>query len=220
MGINIPFWLQHTTFTGREGDEGGEENLEDEGNDGEDDGDEGEGEGSEEESAAEPTEAELKLKKALRQERQLRRAAEREAKQLKNKKVDEENAEAEGKTKEELETERSKTSRLAAKLLSNSIRDVVLDQAKKQNFIDPTDALIDDVIKEIDAHQDEDDPSDIDIDEESVKLAVQALAKKKKHLIGKPNEGEPSGGKFSSKKVTKDGDSDEDTLKENYPSLR
>lgn len=161
--------------------------------------------------------------KALRQERKLRRQAQREARQAKGKKADDDKSGEDDEAKKQLEAERTKNTRLADRLRKKEIDDAIREAATKLNFIDPTDALIDDVRREIDFDQDKDDPTDIDIDLDSVRDAVKELADRKKHLIGKPGEGNPSGGRFSSRRRKQD-DGDNNTklgtLQSRYPSLQ
>jgi single-stranded DNA-binding protein len=74
----------------------------------------------------------------------------------------------------------------------------------------------------VDWEQDSEDPSQVEIDMDSVQEAVEDLADRKKHLIGTPGEGKPkSGGKFKRKQNSSDdGDASKQVLLENYPSLR
>lgn len=219
----IPFWLQHTTFTGREDDPDGDGDG-DEGNDGDDDGEEDEGEDGDGTAKQTPSEAEA-LREALRKERKLRRVAEREQKKLSREKESTEKKEAEDATAAQKRAEESeaKTQRLASRLLNNSVRDAVLAEANKLKFIDASDALTDDVlsIARDAADQDEDDPSIIEIDTDAIKDAVKQLAEKKKHLIAKPNDGTPSASRITSKTGTPDGEKTaEQKLLDEYPSLR
>lgn len=223
MDINeVPYWLLNAVIIGRENDDdndGDGEDGDDEGNDGEDN-DSEDGEDGSQDDADKPDEETARLKEALRKERKLRRDAQREAKQLKQGKQTEEDSKASEEAQKRVEASEAKTAKLAAKLLNKEISDAVLAEARRLKFIDPTDALTDAVLKEVDAHQDEDDPSDIDIDTDSVKDAVKALADSKKHLIAKPNDGDPSGTKFSGKGGKKDSDATKEKLLADYPSLR
>lgn len=218
MKTDLPYWLQGIIITGRE--EGDDEN--DEGN--ESDEDELDEDENEEGSSIDENDTEA-LKKALeeerkgrREERRARRKAERAIKTAQTQKSNEEEAKELEEANRKLADAQDKASKMAARMLKNEIRTAVINEATRQKFIDPTDALIADVLDEIDADQDDNDPSDIDIDLDSVKDAVKALAEKKKHLIGKPNEGEPSGGKFKDK-GNKKNEVQEQKLQELYPSL-
>jgi hypothetical protein len=228
----VPFWLTNAIIFGREndGNEGGKQDNE--GDDPEDNGEEGEGEdeggeGSSESGSGDEDDP-AALKKALaeerrknKEERRLRRKAERDAREKQtSKKKDEENEDL-AQTKTQLQTEREKAQRLATRLLKKERDDAILAAARKAGFIDPTDALTDDIRQQVEVDQDPEDPADIEVDEDSAAEAVRKLANRKKHLIGKPNEGEPSGGRFSrkGKNGAKDG-LDEATLAELYPGLR
>lgn len=221
MKTDIPFWLQHTWITGRE--EGDEGSGADEGDNSEDNGEEGEDEGQEtgsEDSAAGDDEL-ASLKKALAEERKARRTAERNARKASKSQNNEEEQKTLEETRQTLAEEQAKTTRIADRLRTNEVDQAIRDEARKQGFIDETDALTDEVRKGVEVDQDPDDPADIDVDLDTVKAAVSKLANQKKHLLGKPNEGEPSGGKFSRKKSGQnDGKTQDAVLKETYPSLR
>jgi hypothetical protein len=225
----LPYWLQNTIICGRDNDDddSGSEDGVNEGDDAEDDGQEDEGDdGSADDGAeggSESDEAKA-LRKALNDERRLRRKAERENKQLKRgkDKATEEEKQSLEETREQLTESQTKIQKLAAGFLNKEISDKILAEARKQGFIDPTDALTDEVrtVVRAEADQDDEDPTDIVIDEAVVRSAVKKLADKKKHLVGKPNEGERSGSKYGSKKGTDDGKTGEKVLEDLYPSLR
>lgn len=161
------------------------------------------------------------LDKALREERQLRRKAEREARKNKTKKVTETKQAEDKELQQQLETAKSRTEKLARGFLDSAIEKAVTDEARKQKFIDPTDALIKDVLGNIDADQDDDDPTDIDIDMDSVHDAVKDLADRKKHLVGDGTPGTPSGSRFRKSSREKNStDAEKQMLEQNYPSLR
>lgn len=226
----VPFWLTNALIFGREDDnEGGKQDNE--GDDPEDNGEEGEGEGEGEggsEGGSDDEDDPAALKKALaeerrknKEERRLRRKAERDARAKKTSDKKAEENEDLAQTKTELQSEREKGQRLAARLLKKERDDAILAAARKAGFIDPTDALTDDIRQQVEVDQDPEDPADIEVDEDSAAEAVRKLANKKKHLVGKPNDGEPSGGRFSrkGKNGAKD-ELDEETLAELYPGLR
>ena len=222
MKVDLPEWLLTLVVTGREGEENNEEEDNDEGENGENDGEEGsenEGEGNE----GEDGEGDLKtraaeLEKALNKERQLRRKAEREARRAGSRKKKDEEGEKveEAEIAQKLKASQEQTTRLATKLRDTAVESAVLSAARELGFIDPTDAMREDVLKQIDVDQDEEDPSDIDIDIDSVKDAVKKLADKKKHLVGAGTPNTPSGGKFRKK----GGENDKGPDLSHYPSLR
>lgn len=159
------------------------------------------------------------LKKALRDERQKRRKAEREARQAKTATADKEDKENAEEAAQKLQAAEEKTKRLATRLRKTEVERAVIEAATKAGYIDPTDALTDAVLREIDVDQDEDDPSDIEVDLDSVTDAVKDYAAKKKHLIGQGTPGSRSGSKLKKKK----GDSGKLTdqkLQATYPSLQ
>lgn len=213
----LPYWLQGLIIVGREEDEDkddSEENSEEDQDDEESD-DEDKDKGDE----GTPSEREAALQEALEKERKLRRQAEREARKAKKTAATKKSTEEADDTKARLEQSETRTARLAKGFLDSKIEAAVLAEARKQGFIDPTDALINDVLKEVDADQDDEDPTDVEVDEESVVDAVKALARKKKHLVGQGTSTVKSGGKFRGKGGEDKGGSDA-ALQEHYPSLR
>lgn len=224
----LPYWLQTLIIVGREEDDDKDGDQNDEGNDDGDDGEEGEDEGSKggsdkdgESDDGDDLETKVaNLEKALRDERRLRRKAERDSKRKGRQKASEKNTEDDAETQKQLQAAEQKTQRLAAGLLQREVDTAILEEARRQGFIDPTDALLDDIRKEIDADQDEDDPTAIDIDKDSVKDAVKDLASRKKHLVGQAPSNERSGGKFRRKGSSDDSKPNDQTLQTHYPSLR
>lgn len=217
----LPYWLQNLVVVGREEDEADEndEGQDDEGDeDGEDEGDEEAKGGSDNDGDDQKAKIDA-LEKALRDERRLRRKAERDAKRKKRQEDSDKDKTEDAETQQKLKAAEEKTQRLAEGFLSRAVDTAILEEARKQGFIDPTDALLDDIRKAVDADQDDEDPTDIDIDPSSVKDAVKNLANRKKHLVGKGTPGEPSGGKFR-RKGRSDDQADDQVLMEHYPSLR
>lgn len=160
---------------------------------------------------------------AIRKERRLRRQAEREARKTKKApaKKTTQGTQQDEEAQEKVRQAEARAAKLAEGLLTTKIDQAILVEARKQGFIDETDALTDLVRADVDYDQNEDDPSDIDIDLDSVKDAVADLANKKKHLVGKALPGEPSGSR--SRRRRKAGDDDtltEQSLVSQYPGLR
>lgn len=196
------------------------------------DGDKGEGEGSDDGDDEEEEEEDDKekgkggsentdgLKSALQKERRERKRLEREAKELKKFKE-----EAEGKdksdtdkAKEDASKAESKAQKLAAKLRDSALDNAIIKAAGGLKFRDIDDALKLIDRDAIDIEQDDDDPSEIDLDEDTVKAALEKLAKAKPHLIMVEGQGEKSGSKFNGgKKPTKQ--TDEEVLRSRYPAL-
>jgi len=202
------------------------------GNDEEGEGEEGEESESDEESEEESEEGEGSgeekpdvdgLKSALSKERKGRREAERELRKLKRTQdehqqtKDEESSEVK-KTQAQLEAERTKSVKLADRLQQTAVDNLILRFAGTQ-FADT-----DDVLKlidraDIDVDQDEDDPSDITIDEDTVKDAVKKLAKAKPHLLKIEGENGETGGQFGGRKKTGD-EMSEEALMARYPAIQ
>ena len=215
----LPHWLRGLIIVGREEDEGDDNSEEnsDEDQDNEGDDDEDKDKGSEEEGSPEERLAALEV--ALEKERKLRRQAERDARKAKKSTKPPEQKKAEDdEVQQRLTAAETRTARLAQGFLDSKVEAAVLAEARKQGFIDPTDALINDVLKEVDADQDDEDPTDVEVDQESVVDAVKALARKKKHLVGEGTSKVKSGSKFRGKGGEDKGS--EAALTEHYPSLR
>jgi hypothetical protein len=212
--MDLPEWLRNRVIVGF-----------DEGDDQAPEGDEDEGADDDEDDEDSPPEDNTALKKALeaerqkaREERKARRKAERDLRAAQAAKVNSDEA----KTSEELQNKlilsEQKTSKLAGKLLTNAINSAVMDEATRQGFIDPTDALVSAVLSEVEVDQDPDDPSDIEVDADTVEAAVKKYAARKKHLLGQPGDNGPSGTRFK-KGNRGDNATNESTLKTMYPSL-
>lgn len=214
---------------GAEGDgdgegEGGENGSGDSG-DGSGDGDPGDGDGDAGDGSDgdEGEKPDVKgLKSALEKERAANKQKDKELKALRKAKEAKENAEKSD--AERAETERAaavaKAEKLAAGFLKTNINSAIRRAAEKAGFIDPDDAVGSISREDITFEQDEDDPSDVDIDQKSVEKAVKALATKKPHFVKSgTGDGEPSGSQFGGSKQ-KGKKSSDDQLRERYPSLR
>lgn len=220
-------WLRSLIIIGREDDDEGNDDGDDDLEDQEGDDDEGDDEGGddegEEESPEELRKALEKTKKALREERLKARKALREARRTTKKRTEAKDDKDLNETRQQLTSEQEKTSKLASRLLDRSRDQAILAEARKQGFIDETDALTDMVRNDVDFDQDDDDPSDIEIDSDSVKDAIAALIDKKPHLVGKNPDGTPTtpSGKRMGKKKNADEDKlSDEKLQEIYPGLR
>lgn len=170
-----------------------------------------------------PTQADIeKLQIALEKERRLNKRLSRNQARMAQSKTAEESKE-----QEDLATaqnrEREATARaekLAAGLLQRDINATIEKVARELKFLDPDDAIsgVDRTL--IESDQDDEDPTDILVNEETVRTAVKALAAKKPHFIRTGTDdggatGSPFGGrKGGSKKST------DDTLRDLYPALQ
>lgn len=176
---------------------------------------------SDKEGDKEPKEDVSGLKSALSKERRRAELAEKEAKRLKK-------AEEERELAAKSESERAtiaaqkaeeKAAKAAQGLLKRDINDAIRCEAQKLNFIDPEDAVEGVGWDSIEYTQDDENPSDIKIDQKTVAAAVKALAAKKKHFLKSgTDDGEPTGGKFGGAGSKKTPDT-EDELRKLYPSL-
>lgn len=205
-----------------EGDEEESEEDEESENDDESDEEEDEDEESEEDEGGEKTKKNTEgLKSALRKERLARKKAERElrkllAKQPKDDK-DGKSKEDEGSESKPDPEEAARIKSLATKLRTNAIDTAILKFGDRFKSSDELLALVD--RREIDVDQDEDDPSEIEVDLESVEEAVKALAKKSPHLLKTNRSGTKSGSKFGGKRKKSNEPSDEE-LRKKYAALR
>lgn len=159
------------------------------------------------------------LKSALRKERmghkKYKRLYQQQLAKQKGKKPDS------SKKEEEQEEDTGPTERerkLAVSLRNTAIDTVIQRYATKAGFLDPEDAVKLVKRSEIEYDQDEEDPTLIEIDEESVEDAVKDLARKKKHLLGSRNGKTRTGSKFGGKK--KKGVPSDDTVRAKYGLAR
>lgn len=227
-GVKLDELLPYMIIGAEDGDgeaEGGESGSGESG-DGDGDGDSGEG-GGESGSGSGDSEGGDKpdvtgLKSALEKERAANKQKDKELKALRKAKEAKENAEKSD--VERAETERAtavaKAEKLAEGFLRTNINGAIRRAAEKAGFIDPDDAVGSINRDDITFEQDDDDPSDVDIDQKSVDKAVKALATKKPHFVKTgTSDGEPSGSQFGGSKQ-KGKKSSDDELRERYPSLR
>lgn len=169
-----------------------------------------------------------KLRSALRKERAARREAEKKAPKSKKPKGRQSPAQED---EDDADTEQLKqqAARLAQRLRTQEIEKVVSRAARKMGFVDEEDAvrLIDE--GELDIEQDDEDPTRVRIDADSIKDALEKLKEEKPHLIRQPDdeedeededEGEkPRVSKFNKKKGSRQQLTDEE-LRKRYPGLR
>lgn len=225
----LPYWLLAVDqIIGREGeddsgsDDSSDDSLDDAG-DGTDDDDT-----PEDELHDDADDPKVKgLKSALATERKSNKINSREVRRLQRelKKAQEAQEERELREKSEVEQAQArekraqeKAERLAQGLLKREINAAIEKAAREANFIDVDDALGGVDLSKIKYEQDEDDPSDIEVDFKSVQAEVKGLAARKKHLIKSGTEdGEATGSSFAGGSKKKSGDKD---LKEIYPALR
>lgn len=161
------------------------------------------------------------LRRALEAER-----AQNKANLKKLKAFEKAQEEAADKEKTESEREKSRAEKAESKLtkLAEGYRTSVLHAAIRKAAADFVDA--EDVINalanddSIGVEQDEDDPSDVTIDEKTVQAAVKKLATKKPHWLKTgTSDGERTGSQFGAGKGRKKPSGD-DALKQKYPALQ
>jgi hypothetical protein len=227
MPTQDPWWLRDELIVGfedgeDEGSEEGSESEDDPGEEeetsdepGEDEGDEGdESEGKESESKSDDTES---LKSALRKERMARKRLEREVKRL-SAATSNGSEDKEEETKPEVDAERNnREKRLAQKLQKAAVDNLIIKHAGEFKDANEALALINRTVIEVD--QDDDDPSEIEVDEDSVIDAVKALAKKSPHLLLTKEDRKVRSGSSFSKSRRKGSEPSDEELKRKYRAL-
>lgn len=166
------------------------------------------------------------LKSALRKERAERKRLERELRKLGKKPVKKVAKKAETATEGDEEDETSEAAqaaearaeKLGTKLLKNAVDTAILKHGSDFKSSDELLALVD--RKEIDVDQDDDDPSEIEVDEESVRDAVKALAKKSPHLLKSKDARKVGSGSKLGGRSKKSKEPSEEELRKKYPGLR
>lgn len=162
------------------------------------------------------------LKSALEKERKARKQLEKEARQLRKFKDEKESADLgeSEKAKKKAADAETKVSKLADRLRTQAVDSAISKIAGRMKFRDVDDALAQ-VVRDTESwiEQDEDDPSEIEVDEGAVEKAVKALADKKPYLLDAEGEELPSGSKFNGKKKSGD-EMSEEALRAKYPALR
>lgn len=198
-----------------EDESGGDDKSDDAGDDGDDEEDDSKGD----------------LKGALKKERENAKkatkdlkVAQRELKKLQTAAAEKDAGDKDAVTKATSEATKAqnKVAALATKLRDTAVENAVSKAARTLGFRDADDVmavLARNNFKDLDIDQDEDNPAEIDIDEDSIKTALKALAKKKPHWLIADGEEEPSGGRFNGgtkppKKTTEEG------YREKYSALR
>lgn len=190
---------------------GGDENDQD-------DSDDAAGSGDDDSSADDRRE----LKEALAKERKANRQREKELNRLRRERQEAEEAEqgelAAAQAKLERLTQRE--AQLASGYLKSALDREIERAAVKAGFIDVSDALAGVDRSKLSYEQDEDDPSEIEIDGKSIAREVKSLAGKKPHFIRQgTDDGEPSGSTFGGAGRRKNNKADDEALRQKYPSL-
>lgn len=209
--------LLNVTLRGFEGDDddGGDNSNDDGGDDEDNKGDNDEGDKGDKDQGNDG------LKSALRKERQARRQLEKELKEFRKFKEEQEAKDKSDtdKAKDEATKAQQKAERLAARLRENAVDNEIIKIGTKLKFRDIDDALKLINRDDIEVEQDEDDPSDLQIDSKTVEEALKALAKAKPHLLIAEGEGQRTGSKFGGGQKSQE-QLDEEALMARYPALR
>lgn len=160
------------------------------------------------------------LKSALAKERKAAKDAQRalKAAQKRLDELDSKDKSDTDKAKDEASKATALNAKLALRLKTTAVDNAIIQLAGSLNFRDVDDALQLVNRELIEIEQDDDDPSEIDLDKASVKAALEKLAKAKPHLIAAEGQGEKSGSKFNGKKQSTK-DADEEALRKLYPAL-
>ncbi len=246
MKTTLPEWLTQSFFYGEdpdfeesedapdeEDDEGSDEEADEDEEEGDDEDDENEAEDDEEDSEDDEEDAYEGLRLALNKERKLHRQErrarvkaerERDAAQARLSAGTKKESEAINQLQDQLDSERKKNTSLAKNLATQTIHTAIKNAADKLGFIDSEDALS--VAKNIEVDQDDEDPTQVEVDEAEVLAEVKALAKKKPHLLGKKSTKKRvvSGSTAKSTNRTRQKRSTKSTreseLRSRYPSLQ
>lgn len=172
------------------------------------------------------------LRKALKSERDLRRKAEKGLKLTDREKRKLEKAQADIKAAEDGEVAAAKTAaeksaqqvtKLAGQLRQNALEGAITRAARALKFRDPDDAITQlqrSNFAGIDIDQDDDDPSDIEINQKTVDKAVKAIATAKPHWLIAAGDGSPSGSSFNGGKPDGGKVDKNKEYAERYPALR
>lgn len=212
--------LRLTKCRGAEDSTGGDDKDDDsETEDDSDDAEDGDKKDQPEGNAAD--DAAENLKKALKAERKQRKQFERELKQLRQVQTDKkdgDDSEA-SKAKQRADASDARAEKLAARLVKTAVDSAIVKAATKLKFRDVDDALAQ-VNRDIETwvDQDEDDPSEIEVDADAVEKAVKKLADSKKYLLQVDGETDPSGSRFGGK-GNDNGSMSEEKLRQKYSAL-
>lgn len=220
MRKDLPFYLRNLVVPIRGFEETPEEKAAREAAEAEENDEENEEGDEDKDKSKEKSENNDGLKSALAKERAERKRLEKEAKELRKYKddADSKDKSESDKAKDDASKAESKAQKLAVRLKETAVDNAIIRLGGKLKFRD-----IDDALKLVDRElitvdQDDDDPSEVDLDEGSVKSALEKLAKAKPHLIIAEGQEEKSGSKFNGgKKSTKE--ADEEALRKAYPAL-
>lgn len=161
------------------------------------------------------------LKAALAAERKKNAALEKKQKAADKAKADAELAEKSEVEQAQIKIQQAeeRAQKLANGFLQSNINAAIREAAKDLGFIDTDDAIAGVERSGIVYEQDDDDPSEVEVDTASVVVAVKALAKKKPHFVRTgTDDGEPTGGQFGGSRKKKK--TTDDALKEKYSALR
>lgn len=204
-----------------DGDKGGDGGDSDDDSETEEEEDETEEEEEEEDEEGKGDNAEAKaLRAALKKERTESRKNARELKKLQKERDRAKGAKDDeaGQLRKDAEETKQTNVRLAARLKDQAVDAAISKHAGKLKFRDVDDALKLVERGDLDIDQDEEDPTDIEIDETTIVDALKKLAKSKPHLLLADGDEGPSGGRLGSRSSSKD-ELSEEALQAKYPAL-
>lgn len=231
MKLGNKWWLNRQfSILGAEGEGEGGAGATGEGGAGEGGAGEGTGEGAGAGEGAEGASTDdggaAALKKALENQRKITKAQDKELaafRKAKQTQADAEKTEVDRLAAEKQRGE-EKIAKLAIGYRSAAVEKAITEAAAKAKFKDPTDALRSEVIAAIGVEQDEDDPTKVEIDADTVAEAIKKLAKSKPHYLvgpaGTQGSGSPSGSKFGGGGNGTTKDDATAALLRKYPALR
>jgi hypothetical protein len=225
----FPWWNLIAITGAEEGDDDDDDDKEEKDPPDSDDDDSDDEDDDDEDTKAQKAKDEeiRKLKEALTNERRAHRATKKARRSPAPKKKAAPKKEAETEEDEEAVAAKATNVRLAERLVEEKVNNAVGRAARKLKFVDEEDAIKLVSLDDIDYEQDEDDPTKVTIDPQSITDALEALAEKKPHLIqaedeeDDDDEGEKPPVKTSKMngRKKKKGTLNDEELKKRYPAL-
>lgn len=210
----LPKQLRNITLIGFEPDDSDDD---DKSKDDDDSDDDDEGDDKKQQGKTDDNDG---LKSALQKERLERKRLAREAKAMKARldEIDSKDKSETDKAKEDASKAQSRAEKLAQRLRDSAVDNVILKLSSGLKFRDADDALKLIDRSALDVEQDDEDPSEVEVDESSVKAALEALAKAKPHLIVAEGQEDKSGSKFGGGRKSTQATEDE-AMRSKYPAL-
>lgn len=168
------------------------------------------------------------LKSALEKERNDRKALDKELSSFR--KAQQEREDAEKTEVQRLTDQQNRLAQNYAKLAEgyrdNAVEKAVLAEATKLKFLDPSDALRNEVLRGLTVEQNEEDPTQVTVDMAEIQRRVKELARSKPHYVtqgpARPPVAQKSGSQFNSQQPrgTDQQSAERARLAELYPALK